>query len=300
MLLRYRGGINAAILDIETWWADKLSGSSIKTMVIAVLVVINAFFLTFIIIDTAADARSERQAIENACSVLRSNGVSVDPETIKGGGALRMMRASRSDEAESAIARAFLGSANMTDKGVIYLYENTARGTAEFSSGGAFTILLNEGVITNDGGTQKTVSRLLRAMKLETREPVVSGPPGNEIVTAVSTYKGTSVFNCVIEFVFRGNSLESAKGRYMTELEAVDDGAVISTAGTALLCFLAAVKRDEIECARIFSIEAGYRHSIAGSLGDGVIAPAWLVTADSGQYIIDDAAGEIRRLTVEN
>lgn len=276
-----------------------MSGSRVKTMVIAALAVINVFFMTFIIRDTVADARSERQAIENACAVLRNNGIEIDPDIIKSNGAIRTMRTARGDEAEAAIARAFLGVTDIPEQGVINLYEKAGRGTAEFSSGGAFEVVLNEGVITNDSGALRTVGRLLRSMKLEAKEPVVSGAPGYETVTAVSAYKGASIFNCVIEFDFRDNSLRSVKGRYMTGIDAAEDGVKISTAGTTLLCLLAAVRREEIACSRIYSVEAGYQHSIAGSFGDGVIVPAWLITADSGQYIVDDATGEIRRLTMD-
>ena len=276
-----------------------LSISRIKAMVIAALAVINVFFLTFIIRDTVADARSGRKAIENACAVLRSNGIAVDPDAIKSAGAIRAMRTARGDASETAIARAFLGAANMTDQGVIYLYENTERGTAEFYSGGDFEILIIEGVITNTGGTLRTVNRLLRSMQLKTKEPTITGAPGNETVTAVCTYKGASIFNCAVEFVFRENSLERVTGRYVTGIEAAEDGSEISTAGTTLLCFLAAVRRGEIECARIYGVEAGYQYSVAGPSG-GVITPAWLITADSGQYIIDDATGEIRQLTIDN
>ena len=268
-------------------------------MVIAALAVLNAFFLAFIIVDAVAEARGDRQAIENACHVLRNNGIEIDPDAIKAGGVIRTMRTARGDEAEAAIVRTFLGQASMSDQGVIYLYENTERGTAEFSSGGVFEILLYDGAVTNSGGALRTANRLLRSMKLETMDPIVSGVPGFETVTAVNAYKGASIFNCAVEFVFSGDNLVSVRGRYMTGIEALDGGAEISSAGTALLCFLAAVRRGEFECARIHSVEAGYQHSIAGPIGEGVIAPAWFITADSGQYLVDDASGEIRQLTVE-
>lgn len=271
-----------------------MSGSRIKTMVIAALVVINVLFLTFIVIDTVADARSSRQAIENACSVLRINGIEVDPDTVKSSGALRTMRSARDDEAEAVIARAFLGLANMTEQGVICLYENAERGMAKFSSGGEFEVLLHEGAVKYTGGTLRTVNRLLRSMQLKTKDPIVTGAPGSETVTVVSTYKGSSIFNCVIEFVFSGENLESAKGRYVTGVEEAEEGVVISTPGAALLGFLAAVRREEAACTRIISAEAGYQYTVTGSFGDGLIAPAWLITADSGLYIIDDATGEIR------
>lgn len=273
-----------------------MSGSRVKIMVIAALLLINAFFLTVIIVDTVDDRRIERQAIENACAVLRHSGIEISPDDIKTGGELRTMRSVRGGEAEEVIARALLGDTVMTDQGVIYVYENAELGIAEFYSACDFNIMLYEGAVVNTGGTLKTVKRLLRSMKLETAEPVLSGSPGNEVVTVINAYKGTSIFNCTMEFIFSGDNLETVRGRYVTGIEAAEDGSEISSAGAALLAFLAVVKRDEIDCSRIYSLEAGYQHRVVSSFGESVITPAWLITADSGQYIIDDVTGEIRPL----
>ena len=269
-----------------------MSGSKIKTMVIVALALINVVFLAVIVIGAVGDIRSERQAIENACAILRHNGIEIEPDAVRPGGALKTMRTVRMDETEAAIVNAVLGPTEMTEQGmIIFSYENAERGTAEFFSSGVFEILLNKGVITKDGETLKTVQRLLGDMKLETADTVLSVEGGNETVTVISAFKGASIFNCTIDFVFVGESLELITGRYVADTEVAEDGIEISSAGTALLWFLAEVRREEIECARVYSVEAGYQHHVAGS--GGVIAPVWLVTADSGQFIIDDATGEV-------
>ena len=273
-----------------------MSGSRIKTLVIAALALVNVLFLAVIIIDTAADARSERQAIENVCSVLNSGGIIVYPDDVRANNSLRAMRTARGNEAEITIARAILGQTDMTVQGVIHSYENTENGIAEFYSGGDFEMKVNAGAITAPRGAMWTVKRLLRSMKLETSELVLSGNPGAESVTAVSSYRGASVFNCAIEFIFNGSSLETVRGRYITGVEPIEGGAAISHAGTALLGFLAAVKnedREDVVCTRILSATAGYKHQVVGSFGEGVIVPVWLLRTDMGSYIIDDATGEI-------
>ena len=267
----------------------------IKSLVIAALVLINAFFLTFIIKDNSDDARFERQAVENICAVLESGGIMVSPDDVAAGGSLRAMRASRGLGAEGVIADTFLGPAVMTDQGNIYHYESD-RGTASFYIGGDFEISLNEDVVVIKGGALRTARRLLRDMRIEISEISVSGSLGNETVTAVCAYKKTSIFNCPIEFVFSGGSLKTVKGRYMTGIEPSEDGVEILSAGTALLRFFAAVRDGEWECSRIDGVEAGYQSLVAGSFGDGIVAPAWLITADTGRYVINDATGEIRVL----
>jgi len=273
-----------------------LSGSRIKTIAIAALLLINALFLTVIIIDAAADALSEREALENVCAVLRAGGIMINPDAVSTAGPIRTMRTARSLETEEAIARAVLGQTVVTDQGVIYLYENAERGSAEFASAGDFEIHLKEGVITNTNDTLRTIQGLLRSMNLETSEPLVSVSPDGETVTAAIAYRDASIFNCAVEFVFFGGSLQTIKGRYVAGFEPAEDGGVIHSAGTALLGFLAEVRREEradVVCTQIHGVEAGYRHRVVGSFGEGVIAPAWLISTDNGFYLIDDASGEI-------
>ena len=273
-----------------------VSVSRLKTLFIAALLLINAFFLTIIIADRYDDARNERQAIENLCAILMSNGIAIDPDSIKPAGELRAMRTARDVETEAAIANAFLEQVEMTGQGVIYLYDNAERGMAKFYSACDFEIQLNEGVIISDDNTLKTVRQLLRDMKIEASMLTVSIEPDSEIVTVVNTYRDAGIFNGSIDFIFEGGSLRTVIGRYVTGVELLGEGTVISHAGTALLEFLAAVKRGDIECESILSVEAGYLQSVVGPFGEGIIAPVWLITTGAGQYTVDSATGEIRPL----
>jgi len=275
-----------------------MSSSRIKSAVIATLILINALFLTFIIIDAVADLRNESDAIENICAVLRKGGIEMDPDGVITGGAIRAMRTSRVLEAEEVIANAVLGPTVKTDQGVIYRYENTGRGSAEFASAGDFDIRLNEGVITNASGTLRTVEGLLADMRLEFAEMALTGDKesGTETVMVSGAHRGTRIFNCPIEFVFYGGSLQTVKGRFVAVIEPAEEGAEISQVNTALLGFLAEVRREErgdVVATRINSIEPGYRHRVVGSFGEGVLAPSWLISTDAGNYIIDDATWEI-------
>ena len=264
-----------------------MSVSRIKTIAIAGLLLVNALFAVLIIRDATADARSERQTIENVCAVLLANGIMLDPDDVGADPALRTMRTFRLLESEEAIARAVLGDVVMTDQGVIYLYENPDRGTAEFYSAGDFEILLNEGAMTGESGARQTVERLLDGMGIEISGFTSDESSGSEVVTVVGAHKGTKIFNCVIEFIFNGPSLQAIRGRHITGIEPVGDDTGMLSAPTALLRFLAAVKRGDVECENILGIEPGYQHRIVGSLGEG-LAPAWRIDADSGQYIIDN------------
>lgn len=270
-----------------------MSVSHIKTIVIAALILMNIVFGAVIIYDAVTDAISERQAIENACALARAGGISIQPEAIKTSNAIRTMRAVRVEEVEASIAKAVLGETIMTVHGVISQYDNAQRGTAEFYSAGDFEIRLLDNAITIENGTMRTVQSVLRDMGLETASQTVSPGQGGEIVTVIGAYKGVSIFNCAIEFVFNAGSLRTIGGRYITGVEPAEDGEKIMQVGTALLDLLAWVKRGEGECAQVYSIEAGYQYRVTGSSGEGALTPAWLLETDTGGYIINDVTGEI-------
>jgi len=271
-----------------------MSISKVKTLAIAALCLINIFFVALIVIDNAADARSERLARTHAVAVLDEFGISVSSDAVITRGALRTMRTTRNLDTEARIAQATLGQAVMTPQGGgIYIYESD-RGIATFRVTGEFEISLNEGVITNSGGTVRAAEQLLRAMRLETSGiPYLYGRAGEETVVVATAYRGASIFNGTIEFNFRDGSLETISGRYFAEIEPAYDGTEISPPGTALLDFLAAVRRGDAESTRIYRVEAGYFYRP----GEGVLAPAWLIISYTGQrYIIDDASGELLRV----
>jgi len=270
-----------------------MSVSRIKTIAIAMLLLINAFLGAVIIIDAADDARIERQAIEDACAVLSSSGIMIEPGFVITNNTIRTMRTVREDEAEAKIAQAVLGETIMTDLGVIYMYENEQRGTAEFYSAGDFEIFLKEGVITNENGTLRTVQGLIHGMGLETASQIVMLDQDRETVTVIGAYKGVNIFNCTTEFIFSAGSLKTIKGRYVAGVEPLENGAEIMHAGTALLGFLTWVRNGNAVCTHIYRVEAGYQHSVFGSFGEGVISPAWLITTDTEKYIVDDVTGEI-------
>ena len=237
-----------------------MGGSKIKSMVIASLVLINIFFLAVIVFDRADDARREKRVIENVCAVMVSNGIQLSPDDISVNMRLRAMKTVRSQQAEQTIAQAVLGPVFITDRGGnIYQYENQNSGSAVFDSAGGFTISVNAGVVSGDGGAEAEVNKLLRAMKLETMALSTKGGAGSEIVTAVCAYKKADIFNCTVRFTFIGGSLREIAGRYAPGIAPEENGAAISPVSTALLQFLAFVKSGETVCGRKDS-EIGRAH----------------------------------------
>jgi len=276
-----------------------MSGSKIRNIAIATLLLINVLFLAVIIFDAVDEARAKREALENVSAILRANGIEINPNSIIEPEPIRTMRTARDTAAEEKIARALLGETVKTDQGVIFSYENPYRGIAFFYSAGDFLVeMIEDAIQSYPYGAIRTVESILHNMEVETAElsTVFESESETERVVAVAAYRGVSVFNGIIEFKFVRGNLEEVRGRYVAGIEATDDGDVISHVATALLVFLSAVRdedRQDIFCTEIFSIEAGFRHRTVGLAGEGVIEPAWMIITDNGNFMIDDATGEI-------
>ena len=273
-----------------------MSSSRLKNLVIAALIMLNLLFLAVIAINAAAQINSKRKALEDVCAVLAGGGIGITPDVISGNADLTTMRTVRSEATEAAIAFAVLGETVMTDQGVSQ-YESPGRGIATFYNAGDFEILLSGWTVPGGEGPLSVAAALLKDMGLETSQLAATSVSGGEIITAANAYKGARVFNCVIWFTFNGGELTSVAGRYITGVEPAEDSAAMYGVSTALLGFLEAVRnenREDVHCSRILRVEAGYQHRVVGSFGESIIAPAWLISTNAGDYVIDDKTGEIR------
>jgi len=277
-----------------------MSGSKIRNIAIAALLVANLLFLWVIIYEAVQDVRQEREMVENVRTILYNGGIAIEPESIRVTPTQRAMRTSRVLEVEESIARVLLGDTVITDQGIIYRYENPRTGMAEFYSAGVFHVHIYPDVISAAGDAAATVSLLLREMGVETTRKTVelNEADDSETVTVTVAYRSSSIFNSAIEFVFIEGSLRYVIGRYVAGIEPFEDSHGISQVSSALLTFMAAVideSREDIYCTEIHSVAAGFLHRIVGSFGEGLIEPAWLIETDNGVFIIEDLTGDIWR-----
>ena len=252
-----------------------MSVPKIKNIVIAALVLINAFFLVFIVADSIENSRSERIQLENLTAVFNASGIILDPDNIRNVRTpLPAMRSSRNIQTEERIAQAVLGSVDIAEHGVIINeFTRHGAGTATFYSGGNFDIMLYDGVISSDDEAE-TVRRILNDMGIEVSD-VFESEYG--IFTAFVAYRGFRIFNNTIRFIFGNGSLRAVFGRYIAAIEPADDSEIPSVI-TSLLAFLAYADGPD----EILQVEAGF-YSESGMIGDGFLKPVWLISTNSGR-----------------
>ncbi len=265
----------------------------IKNIVIAVLLAANLFFLAIVLTDTTGNRRIEKETLENLTSLCESSGVSLRTSELAGDSEALIYTARRSVEAEKKIAETLLGDTDSRESGGnVYTYTGD-RGTAVFRTGGEFTAELETGALHAGGGPDKFAVKLLKDSGVEAEPTEVTELPDSTRVLTVCTLDRVKIWNCTVETVFdRDSNVAEMQGRVFCTGPARASDAKVTSAPTAVVAFISAVRSGEVSCSEIRDVELGYIMS-ATPFGETVLTPAWRVTADSGNYYIDAADGEL-------
>lgn len=260
-----------------------MSTSRVKTLVIVVLVIINAFFLTFIVWGRVSSSIEHRETLEEISGILERNGITVKADDIHDSPLLSEAEIVRDTGREQAIASALLGDVSQPDSGggSISKFESPT-GSAVFSGTGEFTIDLTGGEYTASGDTVNEAKKLLGLMDMQYTDIQTTQRDGSEDVSATFTYNGSSIFDCRIDLIFENGTLTQVNGKYPTGIENSPGGAVQNTAPTAVMAFLSDVKSGNVACSSISDIRSGYDTQF--EVFSGKLIPVWQIATDTGTY----------------
>ena len=266
-----------------------MSVSKIKSIAIILLLILNVFFLVVIVVTRAGSYYENREALENACEVLRENGIEVSPRDIHANYGLARQEALRDTERQEEIVLALLGVTDKNDLGGnIYSYTNPEKGEAIFYNNGEFSVEFFSEVFTQNGTAEKTTAKLLKEMKLEAMSALATGEAGAESVEAQCVYRGVRVMGCFVRVDFKDGAISAFTGRLVSKVTGTEQGETIISPLTALLRFLNSCVNGEVSCTEITRMEAVYQITEAGVFGYEYLAPAYLLTTDSGQYTVGE------------
>jgi len=259
-----------------------LSTARIKTLVIAALVIINAFFLTFIIWERASESIQHRNTLEQISVILRQNGITINADEIHDSPLLTDADIVRDTDREKAIASALLGDATLLDSGGSISKFESPEGSALFSSAGEFTVDLAGGGYTSGGDAAGAAKKLLALMDMQYTGLETAQSADGEDVSATFTHSGAELFDCKIDFLFENGVLKQVKGKYPTGIKDSAGGGTQKTALTAIINFLSDVKSGAVACSAISDVRSGYNTQF--EVFSGKLIPVWRITADTGTY----------------
>jgi hypothetical protein len=261
--------------------------SKIKNLVIAALVILNIVFLGSFLWRQITEETGHREALENLSTVMAQNGIALDPQAVYEGEALPFLKTSRDTSGEKLVAEAVLGDTVKTDQGGNIFCYTGRDGEALFRNGGEFEFMLNQGAIGIGKGAEDTAERLLKAMRVDAVISKTEGEIGSETVKAVCSWGKTLIYNCSITFEYQNGYLIKINGKRATNIQSTDEYIEMSSAETAVLSFLDAVKNGKYSCTVINSVSPGYYLTSVSEVDVGELNAVWRIVTDTGTYYVN-------------
>ncbi len=268
----------------------------LKNIIILILLLANLFMVSIVLIQERDAARYQKQALDNAVSVLENNGIQVDRERIPDEMELDVLTVERDLETEKTLAEVLLGACDVSELGGgRYAYESSL-GSAEFRSNGNFSVTFLTGTrsVQKIGGEEEHAAALLKeaalTAELDSREEVEN----RVVLTYHQTWQNTPIHSCTITLEYENGSLQSISGlRLMGTPQSGNDMSELISAPTALMRILNGINDLGDICNEITTMEPGYLMTSATETIR--LIPVWRVTTDTGVYSLNALTGVLER-----
>ena len=270
-----------------------MDSSRLKTIILILLICLNAALLTVVIADRQASATADEALEETAVSVLEENGMLLSDAVELSARKPRVYSVTRSVADEEKYVEAVLGEPlTVNDSGGIRYYEGST-GMGRFHGTGEFEVYLTSGTYTDNYDGIRTSFAFLKDMGVQAYEPMTVSAEGNSgvIVTTVCSVNDAPIYNCAVTLSFIDESLMAISGyRPFYDLKESDGGEALDIY-TVLLRFLSVVRSEGTVGRELNAVELGYK-LVSSLSGESRLTPVWHFVTDTGEYYIDGLTGE--------
>lgn len=262
--------------------------SRLKSTVIAVLALVNAFLLVLLLSRKQQERAARERAGAQLVQLFAAGGVELPASLVPMRPArLASVEPARDLNAEGAFAAALLGVCESEDVGGgIYRYDSSV-GQCLLRASGAVEASLERDVEDPEAFAE----RFFDSFGYAALSSDLSG--GSGTVVAVRMLSGVMVFNAELHLTFSENRLVSVSGSFVPPAEAGGYGEE-SDGVTALVRFLDYSNGSGEVCTAISDVRSGYLLQSTASAAQRLI-PAWSVTTDVAKYYVNSATGEVSR-----
>lgn len=259
----------------------------LKNIVILILVILNLFLAALLVHYRLQGARAHREMLEELHALFSANAFSLSEDLALDAAPLPSLSIQRDLEREADIAAMLLGERVSAEHqgGGIYSYTGQA-GTVHFRSGGNFDYAPLSQEVEDP---QAFFRRFCSAYGYEPDFPAAEA---SGTFTATQYLEGVAVYNCTLSFQFSGTRLVSLSGTYAAGGSALSASSL--TAVDALVQLLNYRNETGIVCNNVQDIQPVYELQ-SGPSASLQLAAKWQITADSYQYYVDCATGDIIR-----
>lgn len=271
--------------------------SKLKNIIILILLLVNLFLLAMTGVQERDSVQYQEQALADAVTVLKKNGIHISAETIPSQMSLKPMTVQRDRDLETVLARSLLGECDVSDLGSGRFSYQGVLGVAEFRSNGNFSIVFSNGLPIAGGAGGETTHALATAAKIGLSGVVAEqtqSEDGGTIVSLYQTWQEFPVFSCEISMQYQEGRLVSVSGlRLMGEPQPVGSGEELISVPTTLMRILNGINDLGDICSEIIELTPGYQMT---NPAEGTrIDPVWYVVTDIGAYQLNALTGELKR-----
>ena len=265
--------------------------AKVKNIIILVLLLVNLCLLALVAYDRIEAAGIRQRAEENVKAAFENSGISLTAD-VPWGGTVDTFSLYRDKEKEHSMVRRVIGRCTVQDLGGNILFYKGTRGEARFRGTGEFQIMPTDGGIETGTDPIATATDVLRSMGFKVDASGASMVQEGQAITVVLSccFRGETVYNCNVKFLFSTENLLLIDGRRPLERGDVGETETLDAA-TVLMRFLAEVRQAGLVCTEVHSVELGYQMD-ASAAGEGTMTPFWRIETDLGQNYINGVTGE--------
>ena len=268
--------------------------SRIKTIVIVILLLVNAFLLVLLLGRRNQQRVAYGHSVEQLSLLLANNGIAFDTSLLPGKVSFPAAELAHDADAEAAFARALLGddAAARSTGGGSSVYESNC-GSLQFRANGTIEGTLNL-FVSNPIALCEDIFRSCDYEMDDTAyaHALAVSDSGSGTISALRSVDGLSVFAAPLSLTFENNTLISVSGSFLSNVSALKLAHGMDSI-SALVRFLDYRNSNGLVCTKITSLTYGYL--LQSSAANAKLVPAWHIATDVSEYYVNSATGEITR-----
>ena len=271
--------------------------SKLKTVIILILALLNAFLLFLVMSREIQDTRAQEQARQDAIAVIQSSGVILENETVPRTAALQPQMVTRDLDAEGELARRLLGEDAVMEArgGEVYLYRSSV-GSIQFHSTGDFLASFSPGAFPLGGqDAAEHAASVLERLDFTGQPLETSFADGEGSITLRQLWNGAPLLDCQATLNYEGGELISITGgRRLPGTPYPNPEPATISVPTALMRLFNGLNELGDVYNEIRSITQAYTLSV--TLSDpAALTPVWFVETDTGSYRLDLVSAQLTR-----
>ncbi|MBQ4544667.1 MAG: hypothetical protein II996_03750 [Oscillospiraceae bacterium] len=269
-----------------------MNWSRAKTILIALLLVVNVFLLVTYIARENGVRRDELEVRRQVCDILKAQGITVPQESVPLDSVTITPAVIRKSADDAKIAQSLFGEVSRSENGESVAYSGEG-GNIMFSKNSFSLVYESEREIGSPEDARSLAKRIVSklAFSADSRNFEVTEEDGGYKLTVPRVFSGVRVFNCAAEFKISSGGSVIAYGKHIGagKLSLVK-GNVINTSAL-MLSFADAMRERGKTPVTVHAIELGY---MAELTAPGVVSlePMLEISTDSGVFYINMQTGK--------